>query len=264
MRVFLPSLLLAVLAAACSSVPGTGRSQLNFMSAGQEMKMGAQAYTEMLAEERVITSGPDAEMVRRIGENIARSATELLPESDAKRFRWEFKLIDSPETVNAWALPGGKTAVYTGLLAVTQDEDSLAAVMGHEIAHATSHHGAERVSHNMLLQLGMLGASFSMKDMDPAERNGYMMALGVGTNVGVMLPFSRSHESEADEIGLMLAANAGYNPEAAIGLWERMGAASSGAPPEFLSTHPSPGTRIERLRALMPEANKLYQAALKR
>jgi len=264
MRVFLPSLLLLVLAAACSSVPGTGRSQLNFMSAGQEMKMGAQAYTEMLANERVITTGADAEMVRRIGERIARAAVDLLPESDAKRFRWEFALIDSPDTANAWALPGGKTAVYTGLLGITQDEDSLAAVMGHEIAHATSHHGAERVSTNMLLQLGMLGASFSMKDMDAGERDGFMMALGVGANVGVTLPFSRSHESEADEIGLMLAAHAGYNPEAAIGLWGRMGAASSGAPPEFLSTHPSPDTRMERLRALMPEANKLYQAALKR
>ncbi|MHC4380469.1 MAG: M48 family metallopeptidase [Planctomycetota bacterium] len=263
MRVFLPTLFLT-LVAACSTVPGTGRSQFNFMSPAQEMRMGAQAYQEMLADERIITTGPDAEMVRRIGERIATSAMDLLPDSDAKRFRWEFKLIDNPEMVNAWALPGGKTAVYTGLLPVTQDEDSLAAVMGHEVAHALAHHGSERMSHGMILEIGMLGASMSMKDMDPDQREGMMLALGVGANVGVMLPFSRSHESEADEIGLMLAANAGYNPEAAVGLWQRMGALSSGAPPEFLSTHPSSETRIERLQALMPQANKLYRAALER
>lgn len=264
MRVFLPTLLLAVLITACSTVPGTGRSQINFMSTSQEMRMGAQAYREMLADEQVVTSGPDAEMVRRIGERIAASAVEMLPESDAKKFRWEFKLIHAPEVANAWALPGGKTAVYTGLLPITQDEDSLAAVMGHEVAHALASHGAERMSHNVLLQGALIGANFSMKEMEPDTRDNVMMALGVGANVGMMLPFSRSHESEADEIGLMLAANAGYNPEAAIGLWQRMGANSEGAPPEFLSTHPSPDTRIDRLRALMPQANELYQAALKR
>ncbi len=264
MRALLPTLLLCFAALACTTVPGTGRKQLNFMNSGQEMRMGAQAYREMLADERVVTSGPDAEMVRRIGERIAQSAIQLLPESDAKRFRWEFKLIDSPETVNAWALPGGKTAVYTGLLPVTQDEDSLAVVMGHEVAHALAHHGAERMSTGLIVEFGMLGASLSMKDMEPEQRNNIMLALGVGANVGVMLPFSRDHESEADEIGLMLAANAGYNPQAAIGLWQRMEALGGEAPPEFLSTHPSPGTRIQRLQALMPRAMELYRAALER
>ena len=264
MRAFLPTLLLASLVVACSTVPGTGRKQINFMSVGQEMRMGAQAYREILADERIVTTGPDAEMVRRIGERIARSAVDLLPESDAKRFRWEFKLIDAPETVNAWALPGGKTAVYTGLLAVTEDEDGLAVVMGHEVAHALAHHGSERMSTGMILQFGMLGASWSMRDLDPEDRDGILLALGVGANVGVMLPFSRSHESEADEIGLMLTANAGYNPQASIGLWQRMGSLSQGSPPEFLSTHPNPGTRIERLQALMPRAMELYRAALER
>jgi len=264
MRALLISLLLALLAGACSNVPGTGRSQLLLLSSGEEMRLGADTYTEMLATERIITTGRDAEMVQRIGERIAQSAIDLLPKSDAKRFRWEFKLIDAPDMVNAWALPGGKTAVYTGLLPITQDEDSLAAVMGHEVAHAIARHGNERMSHGMMLQLGMLGASMSTKNMDPEDRNMVLAGLGLGANVGVMLPFSRSHESEADEIGLMLAANAGYNPEAAIGLWQRMGAASQGAPPEWLSTHPSSNTRIEKLQALMPEANKLYQAALQR
>ncbi|MCP4092546.1 MAG: M48 family metallopeptidase [Planctomycetes bacterium] len=262
MRALLISLLLAVVVGACSTVPGTGRSQLLLLSSGEEMQLGAQAYTEMLAQERIVTSGNDAAMVQMIGERIAQSAIELLPESDAKRFRWEFKLIDSPEMVNAWALPGGKTAVYTGLLPITGDEDSLAIVMGHEVAHAIARHGNERMSHGMVMQLGMLGADMSTRNMDPEDREMIMAGLGVGANVGVMLPFSRSHESEADEIGLMLAANAGYNPEASIGLWQRMGAASSGAPPEWLSTHPSSETRIQKLQALMPEANKLYRRAL--
>jgi len=260
----LATLLLVALTFACTTVPGTGRSQLNFMSSGEEMRLGADAYREMLAEERLITAGPEYEMVKRVGERIAQSAMELYPKSDAKKFRWEFSLIDNDQTVNAWALPGGKTAVYTGLLPVTQDEDSLAMVMGHEISHAIAHHGAERMSQGMALQLGMVGAQLSMKDMEPEKRDNIMMALGVGSQVGVMLPFSRSHESEADHIGLMLAANAGYNPQAAIGLWERMGAMSQGAPPEFLSTHPSSSTRIERLQKLMPEAEALYRKALKR
>lgn len=262
MRALLISLLLALVVGACSTVPGTGRSQLLLLSSGQEMRLGADAYVEMLAAERIIESGNDAAMVQRIGERIAQSAIELLPDSDAKRFRWEFKLIDAPDMVNAWALPGGKTAVYTGLLPITQDEDSLAAVMGHEVAHAIARHGNERMSHGMVLQIGMLGAQMSTRDMDPGDRDMVMAGLGLGANVGVMLPFSRSHESEADEIGLMLAANAGYNPEAAIGLWQRMGAASSGAPPEWLSTHPSSETRIRRLRELMPAANELYRTAL--
>jgi predicted Zn-dependent protease len=134
--------------------------------------------------------------------------------------------------------------------------------MGHEVAHAIARHGNERMSHGMVLQIGMLGAQMSTRDMDADDRNMVMAGLGLGANVGVMLPFSRSHESEADEIGLMLAANAGYNPEAAVGLWQRMGAASSGAPPEWLSTHPSSDTRIRKLRELMPAANELYRKAL--
>jgi predicted Zn-dependent protease len=264
MRRLLLSLLLALAAVACSTVPGTGRSQLLLLNTGEEMRLGSQAYTEMLADERIITSGPDAAMVQRIGERIAASAIDLLPDSNAKRFRWEFKLIDQPEMVNAWALPGGKTAVYTGLLPITQDEDSLAAVMGHEVAHAIARHGNERMSQGMVIQLGMMGASMSMRDMDANDRNMILAGLGVGVNVGVMLPFSRDHESEADEIGLMLAANAGYDPHAAIGLWQRMGAASTGAPPEWLSTHPSSETRIRRLEALMPEADKVYRRALQR
>ncbi len=246
--------------AACTTTP-TGRSQLNFMSQAEEMRLGSDAYGEMLADAKRITSGPDYEMVQRLGKRIAASAKDLYPDSGARDFRWEFVLIDDPKTVNAWALPGGKCAVYSGLLPVTQDEDSLAAVVGHEVGHAIAHHGAERMSQNMVLQGALIGASFSMRDMDRPKRDGIMSALGLGATVGVMLPFSRSHESEADEIGLYLAANAGYDPHAAIGLWQRMGALGGGKPPEFLSTHPSEETRIQRLTDIMPEAERIYRKA---
>lgn len=253
-----------LLFAACTTTP-TGRNQLNFMSVGEEMRLGSEAYDEMLAEEKLITSGPQFEMVQRLGRRIAASAKELYPDSGAKEFRWEFVLIDSPKTVNAWALPGGKCAVYTGLLPVTQDEDSLAAVVGHEVGHAIAHHGAARISNNIALQGLLVGASFSMRNMDGDKRQGIMAALGLGATVGVVLPFSRADESEADEIGLYLSANAAYDPNAAIGLWQRMGAASGGgAPPEFLSTHPSHETRIEDLQAIMPKAEEYYRKALAR
>ena len=255
-----PPLLLLLCAVACSTVPGTGRSQLNFMRPTQERSLGEQSYKEILKGERVIKQGSDAEMVQEIGQRIAESAKEYFPQSDADKFRWEFKLIDDQAIVNAWALPGGKTAVYTGLLPITGDADSLAIVMGHEVAHALAHHGAERMSQGFLLQIAMIGAAVPMRDMDYEDRTMIMAGLGLGVQLGVVLPFSRDHESEADEIGLMLTANAGYNPEAAIGLWERMGA-SGEEPPEWLSTHPNSDTRIQRLRALMPKAMALYREA---
>ncbi|MAW61941.1 MAG: peptidase M48 [Planctomycetes bacterium] len=244
----------------CQTVEGTGRTQLNFYSIESEMEMGAEAYEAMLAEERVLTSGKDAQMVSRIGNRVARAAVELYPKY-ASQFDWEFKLIDSPDMVNAWALPGGKCAVYTGLLPVTQDEDSLAVVMGHEVAHAILRHGGERMSQNTAIGVAMVGATIALKDRPSKERNTILGALGVGSTVGIMLPFSRDHESEADEIGLMLAAAAGYDPRKAIGLWERMGAQGGAAPPEWLSTHPSSQTRIKRLSRIMPEALDLYVAA---
>jgi len=264
---FLPALLLATAVAftpACQSVPGTGRNQMVFLSTGQEMSLGAEAYAEMLAGAPVITTGPDAEMVARIGRRIARAAEVIYPKSSAKDFAWEFKLIDDPQMVNAWALPGGKCAVYSGLLPVTGDEDSLAIVMGHEVAHAIARHGNERMSHNMVLQGALIGAAYSTKDMDSDEQAAIMATLGVGSQLGIMLPFSRSHESEADEIGLYLAAAAGYDPEASIGLWQRMASSGGEGPPEWLSTHPSEQTRIRRLRSHMPKALEYREKAAQR
>ncbi len=265
----LPALLLFLLLAACSTVPGTGRSRLTpMMSLDEQMNLGKQAYKETLSKAKIIKTGPEADMVRRIGERIAQSPllAKLFPEA-AKEFKWQFTLIDDPKTINAWALPGGKTAVYSGLLKVTQDEDSLAMVMGHEITHAVAEHGAERMAQQVGFT-GLLGladlALGSSKNIDPKSKELIMTGLGVGGQVAVLLPFSRTHESEADELGLYFAADAGYDPHASIGLWQRMSQLGGDKPPEFLSTHPSDGHRIERLQKEMKQAEKYYRRAQRR
>jgi predicted Zn-dependent protease len=262
-RLSLPVLAAALVLAGtgCTKVAGTGRNQLNFMSLEQEASLGDEAYAEMLAGKKVIASGPDAERVRRIGANLADAARRLHPDI-ARDFAWEFTLIDEPQTVNAWALPGGKCAVYTGLLPVADTDDRLAVVMGHEVAHAIARHGAERMSQAMAVEIALAGAGagLSMSTMSAGAQQATMAALGVGTELGVALPYSRLQENEADEVGLMLSAEAGYDPRQAIELWRRMEAASGGgAPPEFLSTHPSNSTRIERLERLMPEAMRRWE-----
>ncbi|KAA3608741.1 MAG: M48 family peptidase [Planctomycetota bacterium] len=266
-NVLLPFLLLILLAIqACQTVPGTGRRQLNAFSTGQAIQMGEEAYPELLKGAKIVTSGPEYEMVQRVGQRISRSANRLYPDP-SRQFDWEFKLVDDPKMVNAWALPGGKCAVYTGLLPVTQDEDSLAAVMGHEAAHAIASHGTERMTTSIGLQGGLAVVSGILTGQvdDPGKRDLILGALGAGATVGVALPFSRANESEADELGLYIAANAGYDPEAAIGLWERMGKASGGqGPPEWLSTHPSETTRIQRLQEAMPKAKRYQRRAQRR
>jgi predicted Zn-dependent protease len=251
--------------AACTKVAGTGRSQLNFMSLGQEASLGDEAYADALAGKKIVRDGPDAERVRRIGANLADAARHLHPEV-ARDFAWEFTLVDEPQTVNAWALPGGKCAVYTGLLPVADTDDRLAVVMGHEVAHAIARHGAERMSQAMAVEIALAGAGagLSMSSMSPAAQQATMAALGVGTEVGVALPYSRLQENEADQVGLMLSAEAGYDPRQAIELWRRMEAAGGAGPPEFLSTHPSNSTRIERLERLMPEAMRRWEARIAR
>lgn len=255
------SVLPLLAATGCTKVAGTGRNQLNFMSLEEEATLGDEAYAETLAGRKIVKDGPDAERVRRIGTNIADAARRLHPEV-AGDFAWQFTLVDEPQTVNAWALPGGKCAVYTGLLPVADTDERLAVVMGHEVAHAIARHGAERMSQQMALEIALAGAGagLSLASMSPAAQQAAMAALGIGTEVGVSLPYSRLQENEADEIGLMLSAEAGYDPRQAIELWRRMEAAGGDAPPEFLSTHPSNSTRIERLGKLMPEAVRRWEA----
>ncbi len=233
-------------------VPITGRTQLVDMSREQEAALGASSYRQILGKERVISQGAEVDQVRRIGARIAAV-------SDDPGFSWEFNVVRSPQA-NAFALPGGKVAVYTGLLPVTMSEDGLAVVMGHEIAHAIARHGAERMAQQKLTNLGKLSVGMAVREMDTKTQLAVMGALGVGAKFGVLLPFSRKHESEADYMGLIYLAKACYDPREAPKVWLRMGqksagqASSSSKTREFMSTHPSHETRIAQFKKWMPEA----------
>lgn len=238
------------------TVPVTGRTQKVAMSEQDQAKLGADAYREVLAEDAnaIVRSGPEAEMVQRVGERIAAV-------TDDPGFEWEFTLVNSPEK-NAWCLPGGKVAIYTGILEVTQTEDGLATVMAHEIAHAIAQHGAERMLQQQLTNIGLTAVSTTLGGLDPAARGAVLAFFGAGANLGVLLPFSRDMESEADHIGLIYMARAGYDPREAVALWERMAAQREGPqPPEYASTHPSDETRIRQLQELMPTALEEYERA---
>jgi len=265
-RLILALPLLAALATAggCNTVSGTKRSQLNVLSESDERELGEEAYQEALSEKGVkkVTSGPDYDRVQRVADRI-EDASERLHAKAVRGFEWQWTVVNDDNMVNAWALPGGKSAVYTGMLRMAKSDDELAVVMGHEASHAIARHAGERISSNMVIQGALQGTSIALGDMSPAAQQATMAALGLGSNVGVLLPWSRMQESEADELGLLIAADAGYDPRTSIDLWTRM-ASQSGAPPEFLSTHPSENTRITRLQKTMPKAMKLYQAAIER
>ncbi len=256
------ALIVGGLGVGCTTVPETGRTQVIMVSEQEESQMGLAAFKQIKQEENVSTNVMAIDRVDRIGRRIAASVGRSLP--DAK---WEFVVFESKD-LNAFALPGGKVGVYTGLLDLAENDDEIAAVMGHEIAHVTSRHSAERMSQQMLAGLTAASAEVYMEsqDVDHDDRAIARAVLGVGTTVGVMLPFSRLHESEADVIGLKFAAGAGYDPRAAVTFWEKMKEASKeeGRPPEFLSTHPFPDNRIERLKALTPDLMPVYLAAKKK
>jgi predicted Zn-dependent protease len=236
-----------------SEVPLTGRKQLVDISHEQEMALGLQSYREILAGENVVDpKDKNAQMVIEIARRLIQAVHKLDPKADPG-FEWEANLIASDQA-NAFALPGGKIAVYTGIFPVAANVDGLAAVMGHEIAHAIARHGAERMAYQKLTQIGSMAAGVAMGDMSPGARQAVMGALGAGAKFGVLLPFSRDHESEADRMGIMFAAAACFDPSEAPRLWERMGQQGGQKPPEFASTHPSNETRIRQLNEWMPEA----------
>ena len=245
-------LVLAALLGACATVPYTNRHQFNIISSSQEDKMGLQAWQEVLAKAKLSGDSQAAVMVERVGRRIAAAA-------DQPGYDWQFKLIDDPKTVNAFCLPGGRVAVYSGILPLTRDEAGLAVVMSHEVAHALAHHGAERMSQGELVSLGGAALQLGMADKDPKVQQQVMNAFGAGANVGVLLPFSRSHEAEADHIGLILMAKAGYDPREAVPFWQRMEAEGGKKPPELLSTHPSDAQRIKKIEAELPEALRYYR-----
>jgi predicted Zn-dependent protease len=225
--------------------------------------MAKQQYQQFLSENRVVSPSADrdAEMVRRVGNRVASAITQYFKQKgqNLDGYQWQFNLI-ADNSANAWAMPGGKVVVYTGLLPITQNEAALAVVMGHEVAHAVLEHGNERMSQGLVQQLGGVALSVAMANKPAATQSLFQQAYGVGSNVGVLLPFGRKQELEADRYGLIFAAMAGYNPRESIGLWQRMEKASNGQkPPEFLSTHPSEGRRIEQLQKYMPEALQYYK-----
>jgi len=233
-------------------------------SIGQEMQMGAQAYNQVKSDPKMRHSQDPREIepVKRVAARIVEAAKRSKYAEMANQFQWEVSVIKDDKTANAFALPGGKMAVYTGIFPMAKTEAGLAAVMGHEVVHALARHGAERMSQgqvtNTLLQVA--GAAIGMSGGNPMLGQATMAALGAGAQVGVLLPFSRKHESEADYVGILLAADAGYDPRESVALWERMGQATGGGgTSEFLSTHPSHDTRIEQLKKWMPEAMVIYQ-----
>ena len=230
-----------------------GRTARVGLSSEQEQMLGLQSFQQVLQQADVVDRGPEYETVKRVAEKIAKVVGP-----SAKDFRWSVALVRSPQ-VNAFCLPGGKIVVYTGILPIAQHEAGLATVMGHEVAHATSRHGSERVFKPRATQTSLTGAQFSMSDMSWEQPRAIMGALGAGAQYGFLMPFGRDHEVEADQIGLIYMAKAGYDPREAIAFWERMAKASEGQPPEFLSTHPSHGTRVERLRKALPEALAEYE-----
>jgi predicted Zn-dependent protease len=249
----------------CETNPYTGRSQLLMTSVSQEMQMGAQAYDQVRSDPKMRPSQNPREIepVKRVAARIVEAAKRSKYAEMANQFQWEVTVIKDDKTPNAFALPGGKMAVYTGIFPMAKTEAGLAAVMGHEVVHALARHGAERMSQGQLTNAGLqvVGAAAGAAGGGGMLGQAAMAALGVGAKVGVLLPFSRKHESEADYIGILLAADAGYDPREAVALWERMGQMSGGgAPSEFMSTHPSHETRIDQLKRWMPEAMVIYQA----
>ena len=249
----------------CETNPYTGRSQLLMTSVSQEMQMGAQAYSQVKNDPKMHQSQDPREIepVRRVAARIIEAAKRSKYAEMANQFQWEVTVIKDDKTMNAFALPGGKIAVYTGIFPVAKTEAGLAAVLGHEVTHALARHGAERMSQGQLtnVTLQVLGTAAGAAGGSAMLGQAAMAALGAGVQVGVLLPFSRKHESEADYIGILLAADAGYDPSESVHLWERMEQVSGGkGPSEFLSTHPGHETRIEQLKKWMPEAMAIYQA----
>lgn len=241
----------------CATNPFTGKKTLALMPNSQIFPTAFAQYDQFLNENKVVTGTKDAQMIKSVGQKIAVASERWLNANGyqgyLEGYQWEYTLVED-KTVNAWCMPGGKIVFYTGILPIADGEAGVAAIMGHEVAHALANHGQQRMSAGMLQQVGAVAGNVAIKDQETL--NIFNQAYGVGTQVGVMLPFSRSHESEADEIGLYLMAIAGYDPMEAADLWRRMSAQSGGqaAPPEFLSSHPANDTRIRNIEALAPKA----------
>ncbi len=248
---------------ACTHAPITGRTQLNLVSDSEMLSMSEGQYKKFMGENKLSTDAAGTAMVKRVGGRIQKAVETWFRQnnmsSEIANYAWEFNLVQSKE-VNAWCMPGGKVVVYEGLLPVARDEQGLAVVMGHEIAHAVAHHGSERMSQSLLVQMGGMALGAALREKPQQTQALWMSAYGVGANLGALLPYSRLHESEADRLGLIFMAMAGYDPRSAVDFWKRMAAGKKGAaPPQFLSTHPSDETRIRQIEEHMPEALSYYK-----
>jgi predicted Zn-dependent protease len=258
-RILIVAISALVLATSCTKNNITGRNQLLLVSDDELLQLSNQQYRSFLSQNKVVTGSSSASQVARVGEKISQAITRYAKQKGQtdliKGYSWEFKLVDDPN-INAWCMPGGKVVVYTGILPVTKDENGLAVVMGHEIAHAIAKHGNERMSQGLVQQMGGVALSTAIANKPGPTQDLFMNAYGIGTTVGGTLPFGRKQELEADRWGLIFAALAGYDPNAAVSFWQRMASATQGGskPPEFLSTHPSDETRIQKVREYAKEA----------
>lgn len=262
MKKLIFTLVIAGLLAGCALNMVTGRSQLSLVPESQLQTMAITQYNSFLHENNVLGSGNrDAAMVDRVGARIANAITKYFNNKGQGAvldgYNWEFNTVESKD-INAWCMPGGKVVVYTGLLAVTQNETALAIVIGHEIAHAVAKHGSERMSQGLVQQLGGVALEVALSQKNQQTKDIFMQSYGIGSQLGAILPWSRQQETEADQYGLIFAAMAGYNPQEAIPFWQRMAEVGGAKPPEFLSTHPSDATRMKKLNQFMPEAMKYY------
>lgn len=248
----------------CSTVPFTGRNQLNLLPESSMLDMSLTSYKQFLSENKLSDNMDQVNMINRVGQNISAAVEQYLKEngyeSYIENFQWEFNLVEN-DIPNAWCMPGGKVVFYTGILPYTLDDAGVAVVMGHEIAHAVARHGNERMSQSMLIQMGGMALSEALKEKPDETKSLFLTAYGVGGQLGVILPFSRKQEYEADEMGLIFMAMAGYDPRDAVAFWRRMSDNNSSQVPEFLSTHPLDENRISRLEKQMPEALRIYQQA---
>ena len=254
---------LLLLLSGCSEVAITGRRQFNLVPDSTMNSMAFQQYSEFLTQNTLSKNYSDTQMVKRVGNRIQKAVEQYCAQNDMSEmlqgYQWEFNLIEDDQ-LNAWAMPGGKVVVYTGLLKVTKSEAGLATVMGHEIAHVFAKHGAERMTQSLIVEMGGMALSKALSNKPAQTKNLFMQSYGLGTQVGVLLPYSRVQETEADHLGLIFMAMAGYNPQEAINFWQRMSVEKQGSQPiEFLSTHPTDSKRIQNLQELLPKAMQYYK-----
>jgi len=257
----------ALIVAQCATVPLTGRKQFTIIPSAQILSLSSDSYSQVLKENKISTNTKYSATVKEVGHNITAAVEKYFKEQNQSSilngYAWEYNVLVSQE-MNAWCMPGGKIAFYEGIMPVCTDATGVAVVMSHEIAHAIANHGNERMSQQLAVEFGGMALDAALMNKPEETRMLALTAFGVGTTVGVLLPYSRQHESEADELGLYFMAMAGYNPEASVAFWQRMMAASKGSPPEFLSTHPSSQNRINDLNSKMKKAMEYYNASQKK